>query len=99
MGTRCGMNKVKGYSQLYMKLFKTYRTHNKKNKLRLIHKHSNMAINKAIKEYPGMRKMERGKKVFTYQTMDEVYFTCRPKQKDCSNLTLYKAILITGNRR
>lgn len=88
------MNKVKGYAQLYMKLFETYRTHNKKNKLRLIHKHSNMAINKAIKKYPGMRNMERGKKVFTYQIMDGVYFTCRPKQKNCAEYTLYEVMLI-----
>lgn len=95
------MNKVKGYGQLCVKLFETYLTHNKKNKLRLIHKHSNMATNKAIKEFPVMRKMERGNKVFTYQIMDEVYFTCRPKQKDCDNFTLYKVMLVTkqqGNR-
>ena len=82
-----------GYFDLYSKLVDSYKKYNKKNKLRLIHKHCNMAETNAIKKYPRMRKMERGKKVYTYKIGEHVYFTCKPKQKGCSEYTVYKVTL------
>lgn len=56
-----------GYFELYSKLVDSYKEYNRKNKLRLIHKHCNMAESKAIKKYPRMRNMERGGKCYTYK--------------------------------
>ena len=84
----------KGYSEFYIKLNAFYNRYNKKNKLRLIHKHCNMAEKKAIKKYTRMRKMERGAKIYTYRIEDHVYFTCKPKQKGCSEYTVYKVALV-----
>lgn len=92
---------MKSYSELFSELVEEYKKYNKYNKLRLVKKHCNMATAKAIKVFPRMRKMECGKKVFTYKIENGIYFTCIPNQEGCSNYTLYKVLLVLeqqGNR-
>jgi hypothetical protein len=88
-----------GYFELYSKLVDDYENHNKYNKQRLIKKHCNMAESNAIKKYPRMRKMERGKKVYTYKIGEYVYFTSKPKQKSCTEYSVHKVTLICKQGR
>ena len=64
------------------------------NKVRIQHKHCRMAIVKAVKEFPRMRKIEFGLKVYTYETDTGICFTCKPKQKDCRAYRIGKVVFV-----
>ena len=64
------------------------------NKVRRQHTHCRMAIVKAVKEFPRMRKFEYGLKIYTYETDTGIYFTCKPKQYDCRTYRIGKVVFI-----
>lgn len=71
------------YSEKYTECREVLQNKFRENKVRIQHKHCRMAIVKAVKEFPRMRKFEYGLKVYTYETDTGIYFTCKPKQNDC----------------
>lgn len=82
------------YFNLYCSFVDLYSKFNKKTKLRLIKKHHHMSESHSVKKFPRMRNMIKGRKVYTYQIGNEVFFTNNPKQKFCRSYTLYKTSLV-----
>lgn len=89
----------KGYFELYSKLVDDYEKYNRYNKQRLIKKHCNMATEKALKIYPDMKPFERGKRVYTYKIYDHIFFTSKPKQKECSHYTDRELRIVLKGKR